>query len=474
MSSPVGRPQGEGMTTSGQPATLTFLGAAGTVTGSKLLVESSSGQLLVDCGLFQGGGELRRKNWEPLPLSAASVAEVALTHAHLDHCGFLPRLVADGFAGPVYATEATVALAGIVLRDSAHLQEEDAAAAAAHGGSKHAVPLPLYTVRDVERMLHQFVPVDFHTVVDGTAARLTFVPAGHILGAASVVVETAGGGSLLVSGDLGRGTHPLLRAPVPAPGARAIVVESTYGNRTHPEPDDWALADVIRRTAARGGSVIIPAFAVDRTEVILMALHRLTQAGDIPSLPVYVDSPMALAALEVYRKAIASGDETLRVLSPGDPFDPGQLHEVSDADESRRLNQPREPSILISASGMATGGRVVHHLAQLLPDRRNAVALVGYQALGTRGRDLAEGARALKMLGHYVPVHAEVVSLPQYSIHADADEILRWLASAPYPPEVVYVAHGEPAAAAALAERISADLGWLAVVPRQGERVVLG
>lgn len=463
------------MTTVSTTSTLTFLGAAGTVTGSKLLVQSSSGRLLVDCGLFQGGGELRRRNWEPLQVSAADIAAVALTHAHLDHCGYLPRLAAEGFSGPVYATAATIELARIVLRDSAHLQEEDALAAAAHGASKHATPRPLYTVEDAERLLGQFVPVDFHTAVDTGPARLLFVPAGHILGAASVRVETDGGATLLVSGDLGRGTHPLLPPPEPRPAATTIVVESTYGDRAHPEPDDSALADVIRRTTARGGSVLIPAFAVDRTEVLLMALRRLALAGEIPLVPVYVDSPMALAALAVYRNAIEVHDSSLRPLSgDGDPFDPGLLHEVSSAEESRRLNQPSEPSIVISASGMATGGRVVHHLAQLLPDGRNAVALVGYQALGTRGRDLAEGARALKMLGRYVPVHAEVVTLPQYSIHADADEVLAWLVSAPEPPEVVYVTHGEPAASAALARRITEELGWLAVVPRHDERVVLG
>ena len=460
-----------------EPATLTFLGGAGTVTGSKTLVSVGTERLLVDCGLFQGLGELRRRNWDPLPLPADEIDAVVLTHAHLDHCGYLPRLTASGYAGPIYATAATVELAAIVLRDSAHLQEEDAGNAAHGGYSKHPQPLPLYTVKDVEQMLHQLVPIDYGTrLTVSDRIDVALMPAGHILGSATVVVHPDDAGPVLFSGDLGRPTHPLLLPPEPPAAAHTVVVESTYGDRSHPDADDEALADAIRRTVKRGGSVVIPAFAVDRTEVILMALRRIRAAELIPPVPVYVDSPMALAALQVYRKALAGHDGTVRtdlISGSQDPFDPGTLVEVTSSDESRRLNQPKLPSILVSASGMATGGRVVHHLAQLLPDHRNSVVLVGFQAEGTRGRDLAEGAHQLKMLGHYVPVNAEVITLPQYSIHADADELLSWLGRIPEPPGVVYVGHGEPAGSAALAARIREELGWVAVVPRQGERVLL-
>jgi metallo-beta-lactamase family protein len=456
------------------PASLTFLGGAGTVTGSKTLVTDSGGRLLVDCGLFQGLGELRRRNWEPLPFEPDTIDAVALTHAHLDHCGYLPRLAAQGFAGPVYATAATTELAAIVLRDSAHLQEEDARNAAVGGYSKHTPPLPLYSSQDVDRMLHQLVAVDYSTRTPvAPGLDITLLPAGHILGSATVLVQPAEAGPVLFSGDLGRSHHPLLRPPAPPAAARTVVVESTYGDREHPHASDAALADLIRRTIERHGSVVIPAFAVDRTEVILMALKRLREQGEIPEVPVYVDSPMALAALAVYRKALDLRDATLRPGIGDDPFDPGSLIEVTSPDESRRLNQPSQPCIIVSASGMATGGRVVHHLAQMLPDQRNSVAHVGFQAEGTSGRDLLEGARSLKMLGHHVPVHAEVLGLGQYSIHADADEVLAWLGDLPEAPSIVYVGHGEPKGSSVLAERIRAELGWVAVVPRQGELVVL-
>ncbi len=454
--------------------TLRFLGAAGTVTGSKFLLETPRSQVMVDAGLFQGLRELRRRNWEPLPLPAADIDAAVLTHAHLDHSGYLPALVDQGFAGPIVATRWTAELAEIVLRDSAHLQEEDAAFAAKKGFSKHAQPRPLYDSADVERGLPLFRPTELGTTTDlcpGITVRLQ--SAGHILGSASALVE-ADGRRVVVSGDLGRPSHPLLAPPPPPPACDAIVVESTYGDRSHTGDDLATLADVVTRTIARGGSVVIPSFAVDRTEVVLVALRRLTDEGRIPRVPVYVDSPMALKALRVYQRALAGGDPELRAgLDGPDTLDPGDLREVHSAAESRALDPPPQPSIIISASGMATGGRVVHHLKQLLPDRRNAVVLVGYQAAGTRGRDLADGTRQLKMHGHYVPVHAEVVVLHAFSVHADAEEILAWLGGTPEPPGVVYVVHGEPHSSTALAERVRDELGWLAVVPRDGERVRL-
>lgn len=450
--------------------TLTFLGAVGTVTGSRFLVEGGRGRVLVDAGLFQGLADLRRRNWTPPPLDPASLGAVALTHAHLDHSGYLPRLVRDGFAGPIYCTEETAALASIVLEDSAHLQAEDARYANDTGYSSHRPALPLYDVADVARTVALFRPTEPLTrVVITSGISLTLRPAGHILGSSTAEVEVDGSRALF-SGDLGRPHHPLLDPPAAPPAVGTVVVESTYGDREHPPPDDELLASAVTRTAARGGTVLIPAFAVDRTELVLLELHRLMAAGRIPQLTVYVDSPMALASLEVYRKALAHRD-----LKHHEPslFDLPEVRAVRDAAGSERLNRPTVPCIVVSASGMATGGRVVHHLRHQLPDPRNTVVLTGYQAAGTRGRQLLDGARQVKMHGRYVPVHAEIVQIPDFSVHADGPEVVRWLSRMPSAPRTAYVVHGEPAASAALAGRIRRDLGWNAVVPSVGERVRL-
>lgn len=461
---------------------LTFLGGTGTVTGSKFLVEHDGGRVLVDCGLFQGLREHRRRNWRPMPVDPAGIDAVVISHAHLDHVGYLPRLVREGFSGPVLCTPQTAELAAIVLRDSAHLQEEDAAYARQAGFSRHDPPLPLYDAADAEKAIALLTPVPYDTAapLPGTApatapATVLLRPAGHILGSASVTLR-AGRRSLVVSGDLGRPAHPLLLPPGPPDAADALLVESTYGDRRHTDPDPDRLADVIRRTAQRGGVVLIPAFAVDRTEILLRELRRLTRTGAIPRLPVHVDSPMALAALDVYRRALRDGAPGVRpgLGAGGDPFDPGDLRIARHPEESAALNQPGQPCIILSASGMATGGRVVHHLKHQLPDPRNTVVLVGYQVPGTRGRDLLDGARQLKMHGRYVPVRAQVVALPEFSVHADADETLDWLARAERPPTTCYVVHGEPEAAQTLADRIADELGWAAVVPRDGERVRVG
>jgi metallo-beta-lactamase family protein len=455
--------------------TLTFLGATGTVTGSRFLVTTPTSRVLVDVGLYQGLAELRRRNWQPFPSPAAQLDAAVLTHAHLDHTGYLPRLVRDGFRGTVTCTDETRDLTEIVLRDSAHLQEEDASYANERGYSRHDPAQPLYTTEDVTATLPLIAPVPFDQptrLAEDVTATLRF--AGHILGSATVVLDVAGH-RVQFSGDLGRAHHPLLRPPRPPEAVGAIVVESTYGDRSHPPPEPDVLASAIRRTAGRGGVVLIPAFAVDRTELVLMELRRLRMDGMIPDLPVHVDSPMALGALSVYRRALRRGSDQFRadLLSGPDPFDPGDLHSARTPEESRRLNRPGAPCIVVSASGMAAGGRVVHHLEHLLPDARNTVVLTGFQAEGTRGRSLRDGAPHVKMYGRYVPVRAEVVDIPDFSVHADADEVLEWLASAPRPPRTVYVVHGEARASAALAHRIRAELGCSAVAPAYAEHVLL-
>jgi metallo-beta-lactamase family protein len=462
---------------------LSFLGATGTVTGSRFLLDTAGGRVLVDCGLYQGLKELRRRNWEPFPIDPASIDAIVVTHAHIDHCGYLPALVRDGFQGRVHCSERTAELVSIVLPDSGHLHEEEAAWANRRGYSKHSPALPLYTEADARRSLDQLSPLAFDAPFDLLPdVRLTLHPAGHILGSAiaELVIERPGADPVRVafSGDLGRPHHPLLRPPTPltALDPDVVVVESTYGGRHHDDTDALErLAGVIRRTAARGGTVVIPAFAVDRTEVLLHHLRLLLDAGAIPELPIAVDSPMALASLRVYRDAVANGSVDVRaeLLDGPDPFTPEGLIEVRDVEGSKELDQSRAPKIIVSAAGMATGGRVLHHLARFLPDHRSSVVLVGFQAAGTRGRALAEGARQVKLLGHYIRVRAEVVDLPSFSVHADHDELLDWLSTAPREPSAVYVVHGEPDGTAALADAVGERLGWTAVAPAYKERVTL-
>jgi metallo-beta-lactamase family protein len=453
--------------------TLTFLGAATTVTGSRFLVRDGDASALVDCGMFQGERVWRRRNWEPFPADPAGIASVVLSHAHLDHSGYLPVLVRSGFTGRILCTPHTARLAAIVLRDAAHLQEEDAEHARRGGWSKHEPPLPLFDQADAEKAITYLTPVPFGEPVSvpgiGTAR---FHPAGHILGSAFVEMEVAGR-RLLVSGDMGRPRHPLLCPPEPPTEADVVLVESTYGDRRHPLVDPDRIATVIRRTVRRGGVVLMPAFAVDRTPVVLHHLRQMTADGRIPPLPVFVDSPMALAALEVYRNAIQEGSAEIRALGDGDPLDPGDLRLAHSVEESVRLNDPDFPCIIVSASGMATGGRVLHHLAHQLPSSRNTVILPGYQVPGTRGRQLLDGARAVKIHGRYVPVRAEVVSAPEFSAHADADELLGWLGRSPRQPDIAYVVHGQKDAAWTFAGRVEHQLEWTAVVPRYLETVRL-
>ena len=383
-----------------------------------------------------------------------------------------------GLDAPVLCTSETAELAAIVLRDSAHLQEEDAAYATEAGISRHGTALPLYDEADVEHTLPLLRRVPLHDDVPLTDdVTVTLQSAGHILGAASALLD-ADGARVLFSGDLGRADHPLVPRREDPPPADVVVVESTYGDRAHPpastDPADDVLADAIRRTVARGGSVLVPAFAIDRTELVLLRIGALMSQGLVPTVPVHVDSPMALRALDVYRRALAGVDPAL--LPAGwdvRTFGVPDLRITHTATESQALNEPRHPCIVISASGMATGGRVVHHLAHQLPDPRNCVVLTGYQAVGTRGRDLLAGARQVKVHGRYVPVRAEVVDDKEFSVHADADELLEWLSRCDPAPRAVYVVHGEPEAAKALAQRVGDELGWCAVVPRYAERVRL-
>jgi metallo-beta-lactamase family protein len=459
---------------------LTFLGGAGTVTGSRFLIDTPDARALVDAGLFQGLKALRLRNWEPFPVPPSSIDALVVTHAHVDHVGYVPVLARDGFRGAVHSTAGTAELAGIVLPDSGHLQEEEAAYANRKGFSKHHPALPLYTEEDARWCLRQFRPQPFGEEVEvAPGIHLTLRPAGHILGSAVATVRLAGAGSpdrtIVFSGDLGRPQHPLLQPPAPVGPADVVVVESTYGDRRHDDAGAYErFADVIGRTARRGGTVLIPAFAVDRTEVVLFHLRRMRAEGLIPELPVYVDSPMALAALRVYRRTITEGGPEIDpgLAEAGDPFG-DHIVEVRDVEASKALADLRGPAIIVSASGMASGGRVVHHLARLAPQHRNAVVLVGFQAPGTRGRLLADGARQVKMLGRYVPVRAEVVDLGGFSVHADQAELLAWLGTATAPPDAVYVVHGEPEPAETLRDLVAKRHAWSAVVPRQGERVCL-
>ncbi|MFK5633653.1 MBL fold metallo-hydrolase [Ornithinimicrobium sp. LYQ103] len=453
--------------------TLTFLGAAGTVTGSKYLLTIGDRRVLVDAGMFQGEKQWRLRNWAEFPVDPTSISDVVLTHAHTDHVGYLPALVRGGFAGPVWATEGTRRIGEIVLRDAGKLQEEQAEEARRGGWSKHEHPKPLFDVQDVEATLPLFRSVDFEEDVDlgdGLVGRWT--RAGHILGSASVRLEVEGT-SVLFSGDLGRHDHPILKARGTPRGARYVVCESTYGDREHPEPQvaHAEMADAITRTIQRGGLVVIPAFAVDRTQGVLKDLVTMMRERRIPEVPVVVDSPMALKVLDAYR------DESLGELREDVDVEDftglPELIEAASSADSRALNRRFDPMIIVASSGMAEGGRVLHHLARLLPDRRNTVILTGFQASGTRGRAIEDGAGSVKINGHYIKVRAEIVQDHEFSVHGDASDLMDWLRALDQEPETVFVTHGELDVAHTFAGRIGAELDWNAVVPRHGEVVSL-
>lgn len=465
--------------TGAEQPTIQFLGAAGTVTGSRFLLEYQGTRVLVDCGMFQGLKELRLKNWADFAVEPESIDAVVLTHAHLDHCGYLPRLVKLGFRGPVFLTEYTGKLAEVILRDSARIQTEDAAWAAKKGFSKHNPPVALYGEADVDTTLKQFQPTEFYKRTQvATETFVTFHPAGHILGASFLEVEFYGK-RLLFTGDLGRPDHPLLSAPGAFPEGQfdAVITESTYGDREH-DTRSTDFPTVINTTLDRGGSVLIPAFAVDRTEVILVRLRELIEEGKIRNVPIYADSPMALKALAFYRDAIDKHSPEIReeiatTWEGRDPFDPGNLIELMTVDESKTINNPPQPSIIISASGMATGGRVVHHLRGMLPNPKHTVILVGYQAVGTRGRNLLEGADEVKMHGEMVPVEAQIASVQEFSVHADGNELMNWIGVAKDRIKKVFVVHGEEGAQDAMASRVEAELHVSAVAPTDAQRFPL-
>ena len=452
---------------------LTFLGAARTVTGSKYLVETGGHKILIDCGLFQGLKELRLRNWEPLPVDPSDLSAAVLTHAHLDHTGYLPRLVADGYHKRILCTPGTADLCKLVLPDSARLQEEDAREANRLHYSRHDPALPLYRESDAFRALSQLQPVAFNkavSLVDGVDVE--FIHAGHLLGSAFVRMTIKGGATILFGGDLGRYARPVLPDPSAPPPADVLLLESTYGDRIH-EPDDRGarLASIIKDTVARGGKLIIPAFAIGRVEEVLYWIKKLEDDGTIPKLPVFLDSPMALDALRYYSSRAAELDADIQSAAETRRFFTARFQPVSSAQQSSELVRSRIPSIVVSSSGMATGGRVLHHLLGALPDKRSTVLFVGYQAAGTRGRQLVDGAREVKIRGQFVPVHARIERIDSMSAHADSQETLRWLGGFNAPPRMTYLVHGEPGPMDALKATIASQLGWQVHTPTHLEQV---
>jgi metallo-beta-lactamase family protein len=481
--------------------TLTFLGASRTVTGSKYLLDTGSSKVLIDAGLFQGLKELRERNWQDLAVPAPSIDAIVLTHAHLDHVGYLPRLVAQGFRGRVFCTAGTRDLCRIVLPDSGRIQEEDAENANRHGYSKHAPALPLYGEADAFRAVSQLQPVGYDRplpVAEGV--EVEFVNAGHLLGSAYARIRS-GGQTILFGGDLGRFDRPVLPDPAFIDEADYLLVESTYGNRVHERDDEGAkLAEIVNATAERGGRVVIPAFAVGRVEELLYWIKRLEEEKRIPVLPVFVDSPMATEALARYSERLRELDEEMQpeLRDEKAPHGRADHHDtrrqrkrhaqqerklcafcterfrtISSGAESRDLTRSKMPAIIISSSGMATGGRVLHHLKAVLPDARNTVLFCGYQAAGTRGRSLVDGSAAVKIHGQMIPVEARVAILESMSAHADSNEIMRWLGGFTRAPRTTFIVHGEPIAMEALAATIGSKLGWTCRMPEWKETVEL-
>jgi metallo-beta-lactamase family protein len=465
-------------------AKLTFLGAAGSVTGSKYLVEAAGKRLLVDCGIFQGTTELKERNWKPLPMDPQTIDYCMLTHAHLDHTGWLPVLVSGGYHGPIFANPATIELTEILLKDSAHLQEEEAEHAKIKKYSRHPEPRALYGPDDVDPVLRLLKTMPRSGGFDiSPEFHVASYDAGHILGSSSLELTIAEGGKKIVvvfSGDIGRYNQAILKDPTtPSSKADVLICESTYGDREHADGDPAELlAQIVNRVVKRGGSIVIPSFAIGRTQTFMYYLRQLEDQQRIPRVPVYVDSPMALSATDLYLKHKEDHDlEYVREEGSdgkGDPLNVHEFHLTRSAEESKAINKVKTPCIIISASGMVSGGRVLHHLVQRLPDARNAVILAGFQAEGTRGRALQEGAKSLNLYGQVVPVAAEIVEMGQFSAHAGKSELLRWLAALPAPPKQTYLTHGEPVAAQALQAAISEKFQWKAAVARYLDTVAVG
>jgi metallo-beta-lactamase family protein len=454
---------------------LTFLGAAGTVTGSKHLLDTGSHRILIDCGLFQGLKELRVRNWQPLPVEARSIHAVVLTHAHLDHSGYLPRLVAQGFRGRVFCTGGTRDLCTLVLPDAAHIQEEDARDANRHHYSKHDPALPLYTSEDAAHALALLQPVGYERPVPvAPGVDVEFINAGHLLGSAYARITLADR-TLLFGGDLGRYNRPVLPDPMPISHADVLLVESTYGDRLHEPDDDGArLATIVNSVAERNGRLIIPAFAIGRVEEVIYWLKRLEEQKRIPVMPVYVDSPMAARALQYYAQRSDELDADMQPAEKGVcTFCTSRMTTVASPQQSKELVASHKPAIVIASSGMATGGRVLHHLEAALPSARNTVLFVGFQAAGTRGRTLVEGATTVRLKGRDIPVSATIEQINSMSAHADAGEIMRWLSGFTQPPSMTYLVHGEPTALEALRQRIATTLQWPVHVAGYQEQVTI-
>lgn len=455
-----------------------FLGAAGTVTGSKHLISIGNQRVLLDCGLFQGLKHLRERNWTAPPFRLAEIGAIVLSHAHLDHSGYLPALAKRGLRAPIFCTPGTADLARVLLLDAAHLQEEEADFANRRGFSKHHPALPLYTTEDAEAALKLLRPQAYDAPFTiGKGINVTFHRAGHILGSAIVEIQIESPAMRLVfSGDLGRWNRPILRDPALIKEADVVLVESTYGDRSHPGGAEERLAEIVNDTAGRSGVLVVPAFAVGRTQELIWTLRQLEDAGRIPSLPVFVDSPMAIDVTEIYGRHPEDHDLDMQRLvdDQKNPLRCKQSHFLRTADQSKSLNHHSGPMIIISASGMATGGRVLHHLERLLPDPGTTVLLPGFQAAGTRGRSLQEGAREVRIHGRSIEVRAKVVVLDGLSAHADRGELLRWLGGFTRPPKQTFVVHGEPHSADQLAATIRQQLHWNARAALDQEKAVLG
>ena len=462
----------------GAAASLQFLGAAGGVTGSKYLFSYGDDQVLIDCGLFQGLKELRQRNWAPVPIDFRRLRSVILTHAHIDHSGYLPRIVSKGYRGPVFATPATCDLLTVMLPDSAYLQEEEARYANRKGFSRHTPALPLYTVEDAEHSLNLLRPTRMGQSVEvADGVTLNFGRVGHILGSGSARLSFKSEGqsrSLVDSGDLGRYDRAILKDPEPAGSADWLLIESTYGNRMHAKHSELVLGDLIQDTARKRGCLIIPAFAVGRTQELIYFIRKMEDAGKIPILPVHVDSPMGLEATEIYCRHTDEHDiEMSQLRGEGDCLRSRRMVIHKTPEQSKSINAMKGPMVIISASGMATGGRVLHHLKHRLPDPNTTVLFAGYQAEGTRGRLLQDGAKEIKLLGTVVPVRATIEVVDGFSAHADQGEILRWLRTFKKPPRMTYIVHGEPPAANALAEVIREQLKWKVDVAKHQQVVAL-